>query len=218
MDSATLAQPQREFKVFPKLPIELRRLIWRATFPGPRLVRIRFNLASETFSSPTKFPIALGICSESRRETMRFYMRLFSSKVAIDYPRDERARIWFNPSVDVAFLSDYTDIGLSCYAVDAFPRLVHFAEDLEIVKYIAVAESHLRYANIIFSDNLDCTHLTRIVTAYSLVIKLGELVESGEFGELSIVADADRVPSIQKYLREVREGTGLHWLSAVYKP
>ncbi|KAF7861459.1 hypothetical protein EAF04_008024 [Stromatinia cepivora] len=79
------------FHPFPRLPLELRRKIWRSSLPGPRLIRI--SLRGENFMSNAALSIGLQICKESRDETLRFYKLCFAAQPS-------HARIYFNVDYD----------------------------------------------------------------------------------------------------------------------
>jgi hypothetical protein len=46
-ETSQLPQPQFKFICFPQLPKELQLQIWRATLPGPRVVKIRYSGVGE---------------------------------------------------------------------------------------------------------------------------------------------------------------------------
>lgn len=128
-----------EFHLFPKLPTELRLKIWRATFPGRRLVPIkaqtspgtvdltsrRNDPASNGFTSCVVIPKALRICKESRIEAERFYQLSFGVG---DHP----PRIYFDFSTDALYINS-SEI--------SFPDFCHFAKhskDVEKFQTIAL--------------------------------------------------------------------------------
>jgi hypothetical protein len=61
------------FTCFPKLPLELRLMIWRAVFPRGRMVEIEAQLNSFDYDGPP-VPSTLMINQESRKETLRHYL------------------------------------------------------------------------------------------------------------------------------------------------
>lgn len=95
-----------KFTFFPRLPLELRRKIWRATFPDPQTVvraeslfnylpRMEFSYSSDKFLALVKDhkvkirPVALRVNSESRAEALMAYgtvlpPKVFSSPAAIN--------------------------------------------------------------------------------------------------------------------------------------
>ncbi|TGO34949.1 hypothetical protein BHYA_0175g00020 [Botrytis hyacinthi] len=65
-----------KFHQFTLLPLELQRKIWRSLFPSSRTVPLSYNITSlQAYSSPP--PITLSICSESRSETLLYYILLY---------------------------------------------------------------------------------------------------------------------------------------------
>ncbi|KAJ5046765.1 uncharacterized protein L3040_003993 [Drepanopeziza brunnea f. sp. 'multigermtubi'] len=93
----------QELETFPKLPVELRLMIWRLSFPPSRLVRLHptFN------SSQDPLPVALRVNQESRREGLRHYYMVQRppdarfSKYAYFYPR----QVCINPKIDSVYIS-----------------------------------------------------------------------------------------------------------------
>ncbi|ESZ98451.1 hypothetical protein SBOR_1113 [Sclerotinia borealis F-4128] len=79
------------FHPFPRLSPQLRCKIWRASFPGPRLILV--SIEEGNLVSNASLPISLQVCQESRYETLRFYKLRF----AVD---PSNARIYFNPECD----------------------------------------------------------------------------------------------------------------------
>jgi hypothetical protein len=61
------------FTCFPKLALELRLMIWRATFPRGRKVKLPAQLRSFTYYGPP-LPSTLMTNQESRTETLRHYL------------------------------------------------------------------------------------------------------------------------------------------------
>jgi len=85
------------FQLFLKLPTELRQIIWRHALPGPRLVELLYDEDTGACTSRCPTPIVLWICSESRREAMRFYRPLFATERA-------EATIYLDPHTDELYL------------------------------------------------------------------------------------------------------------------
>ena len=58
----------RSFTIFPQLPPEIRRKIWKAALPGPRLISVGDLKCCPTvmFFGKTAFLLLLTVCSESR--------------------------------------------------------------------------------------------------------------------------------------------------------
>ncbi|KAI9046948.1 hypothetical protein LZ554_009023 [Drepanopeziza brunnea f. sp. 'monogermtubi'] len=67
------------FKCFMKLPSELRIKIWKITFPEPRIVPIRFNRATQQYTSNAPPPAALHVSIESRAVFLETYTNLILS-------------------------------------------------------------------------------------------------------------------------------------------
>lgn len=95
-DSSTTGQDLTEFTLFPRLTIEICLMIWRKTFPGPRLVTFRVAATGTSRKVPKSFrhqaPISLKVNQEGRNETLRQYQLLPSptgkitdSKAIIEY-------------------------------------------------------------------------------------------------------------------------------------
>ncbi|KFY72312.1 hypothetical protein V499_07537 [Pseudogymnoascus sp. VKM F-103] len=103
----------RRFKLFPKLPTEIRLMIWTLLLPPPRVVDIRMRRKSiptsageildvGRFISSVDHPIILHVCSESRRVARQHYKLSFPKKTNtewspaqtyIDFDNDT---VWFD--------------------------------------------------------------------------------------------------------------------------
>jgi hypothetical protein len=95
---------------FSRLPIEIRLMIWRRTFPrgngfgGRRRIRLaalRYGSndpMNRVFTSAST-PVALHVNRESRREALRHYRLLFNLGAGQDVPR--HTPIYYNPSLDI---------------------------------------------------------------------------------------------------------------------
>jgi hypothetical protein len=97
----------RDFHLFPKLPAELRLMIWAAALPGPRLVDVKFHFTDEgsrfgslpmRCTSRTPPPAILGVCSESREEALKKYSLCFTMWGG-------EATIYFDVEVDNLFIT-----------------------------------------------------------------------------------------------------------------
>ena len=93
---------RNKFTLFPKLPLELRRKVWRESFPAGRHV----SLDTNSGSSP-RLPTSLRVNRESRAETLRFYIVLFKSDLHKDKKITQQNEIpfCFNPARDSLWLS-----------------------------------------------------------------------------------------------------------------
>jgi hypothetical protein len=111
-----------EFHLFPKLIPELRTMIWRHTFPGPRKVYIHYGRAPLYINWNTKqierfadrgvdsavFPVALQINAGSRAETLRHYTLIHRDNWErfIDFKvYKDKKPICINPQIDFAYFS-----------------------------------------------------------------------------------------------------------------
>jgi hypothetical protein len=96
--------PLTEFHLYPDLPPEIRRVTMRYTYPGPRIVELRF---SEQVNSTQydlvceELPVALHVCKEWRNETMKSYPRLFEHRQC-----RRGCPTFFNPRIDTLHLRD----------------------------------------------------------------------------------------------------------------
>ncbi|PMD33994.1 hypothetical protein L207DRAFT_638569 [Hyaloscypha variabilis F] len=70
-------EPTESFKPFPKLPSEIRNLIWSLSLPGQRVIEIEWNHTSGRFFTSSPTPTTLSVCTEARAEAMRT-LRVFS--------------------------------------------------------------------------------------------------------------------------------------------
>jgi hypothetical protein len=119
-DEFTFTRSTPSFKLFPKLPLELRLKIWRLNFPEPRILK---NLSIDSsgiwqgqrFSFHCQQPNTLFVNHESRKETLKWYRDLSSSLDTSGGP------IYFSPARDALHLG-------SVYC---------FTEFLACVKYLA---------------------------------------------------------------------------------
>jgi hypothetical protein len=94
------------FEKFPELPREIRLLVWRSTFPDPRIVELQEGhnptgyfmgrYTKRSWVSPVSPPNTLWINHESRTETLRHYRLAFSRD---GYP----SRIWFDFDRDTVY-------------------------------------------------------------------------------------------------------------------
>lgn len=104
--TTSLGKPQKnispldKFTLFPKLPLEL----WCRIFfnlPGQRVVAVTLWKCKGEYigTSPAKVPAALHICSDARKEAMRFYKLIFGCKPANEHPRKLPDEKWFDNMV-----------------------------------------------------------------------------------------------------------------------
>src|SRR5437868_3062690 len=81
------------FESFTNLPSELRIKIWKFGFPEPRVVPVRFNRASQQYTSTSAPPALVHACSQSRSIFLETYTKLilsprYTSTVFIDFAHD----------------------------------------------------------------------------------------------------------------------------------
>ncbi|KAF4631318.1 hypothetical protein G7Y89_g6814 [Cudoniella acicularis] len=124
------------FMLLPKLPRELRLKIWKASLPGPRVVKIGYELCEycdyfeglcancECYFGKVKtaqpLPTALSVCRESRVEALKKY----SDK--INFPT---SFIRIDPRQDTLYFSRFTE-----HIVEVFPceTLHHSVQSLAL--------------------------------------------------------------------------------------
>lgn len=85
------------FHLFSALPVEIRLEIWQYTCCQPRVVEVYYDGALDQCITTTPQPVALRICSESRREALRLYQPLFGTTT-------HDARIYFHRDHDTLYL------------------------------------------------------------------------------------------------------------------
>lgn len=96
-----------EFHFFPKLPLEMRLMIWKKTFPAARAVLLQLERepkdekGPEIFKlvSPCSIPVALKVCQESRTEAKRRYElglanQFHEGRIYIDFEYDIVYMAW----------------------------------------------------------------------------------------------------------------------------
>jgi len=107
--------PGKSFTLFPKLPLELRRQIWRATFE-PRHVDLSIHecnhsnrLIHESFEPVLPYiPIALSVNRESRTEALQYYCYIFDNYANTSLePIELHPPVSFNPRIDSAYIADH---------------------------------------------------------------------------------------------------------------
>ncbi|KAE9366125.1 hypothetical protein N431DRAFT_299146, partial [Stipitochalara longipes BDJ] len=84
--SKAASGPLTKFDVFPKLPAELRHMVWKCHLPGPRIVTIQFEQDGRKhiyqFSATNALPFLLRVCHEAREVFLLRYKRY-----AFNHPR-----------------------------------------------------------------------------------------------------------------------------------
>ena len=95
---------------FGDLPNELRDEIWRYSFPGPRIIQVHYRQDKTFFFSGVSIPVALHVCSDSRKHALSVYKPLFTFDSAQDHEfPDVRRRkprpVYLNPMIDTVYLA-----------------------------------------------------------------------------------------------------------------
>ncbi|KAH7327168.1 hypothetical protein BKA65DRAFT_480887 [Rhexocercosporidium sp. MPI-PUGE-AT-0058] len=110
----SLPPPLTKFKLFPKLPLELRRRIWADAASVPRNVDLHCSIDNFHFFSTSCIPAILHTNSESRNEGLRHYKATFGR--AASSSREEKAsgcslepRIYVNWAVDTICVMSLLD-------------------------------------------------------------------------------------------------------------
>ena len=120
------------FTLFPNLPLELRRMIFRETFHEPRHVYLDCHRTSAVdpytsrrpLNRRSDLPVALHVCHETRTDALEHYqvvlqyefgftgIRFNEQPSSRDYPTKTfrpRKPFWFNSRVDTAYLNVLSD-------------------------------------------------------------------------------------------------------------
>jgi hypothetical protein len=102
----TASDTSREFTLFPKLPSELRDMVWKFTLPDPRILTLLCHRPTHTYQEPILFsrgPVSkantnvvatplLHTCSRSRQIALGRYERAFDDllnhPICFDWERD----------------------------------------------------------------------------------------------------------------------------------
>lgn len=64
---------ESEFTLFPRLPIELRFKIWKYALPGPRIVKIEFNIETDQWFCPFESQSESSSLSRTNKESREVY-------------------------------------------------------------------------------------------------------------------------------------------------
>jgi hypothetical protein len=115
------------FSLFPKLPIEIRQIIWRLTL-RPRVIEILHGVHDSCFYSRANLPVALVVCQDSRNALISSYPVSFGSALKVP-------QIRFNFSLDTLYFD--------CLFSDHF---FHFLDvltsrNVSELRYIAICEA-----------------------------------------------------------------------------
>ena len=137
------SQPQlnlvpSKFTFFPKLPSELRVMVWRHSMPGARIVELFWNEDTGICTSTCPPPITLSISREARSVALAYYKLCFQMG-------DAQPRIYFDMDIDELYLgignttsSDDERLPLDCL-IDTLA-----SDDRVEVRYLSVDHDLLR--------------------------------------------------------------------------
>ncbi|XMA11895.1 hypothetical protein WAI453_004686 [Rhynchosporium graminicola] len=119
-ETARMSLAANEFVLFPFLPLELRRQIWKYASDHTRFIQIvhqsppdapvskilhKFYKVARPSCQP---PPMLHASSESRREGLMYYKQF---KLEFRFPDDPEKRVYFNPTVDILLFATGTCTG-----------------------------------------------------------------------------------------------------------
>jgi hypothetical protein len=130
--TSQLTPPQFKFTRFPQVPKELQLQIWKATLPGPRVVKLRYTgvgkdarctstsrlearttlrycralLTSSIYLGRARIPVALHVCTDSRQVARKFYRPSFGLEGRSQQGSRWRVepKVYFDFERDVLFL------------------------------------------------------------------------------------------------------------------
>jgi hypothetical protein len=123
-----------KFTLFPKLPFELRRIIWRYSLPRRRVVDVLSDDKTGECKSPCPIPTALHVNSEARGVALESYELVFSTQKA-------NAMVYFDFSVDALYIgvgnfspsrSDPTSVLFRAMQYNDLKRIEHLIIDDQI--------------------------------------------------------------------------------------
>jgi 2EXR family len=86
-----------EFTLFPKLPLEMRLMIWKHSLPGPRLMEVFYEDTTGVCKSTCSLPIPLHANREARDVALESYELCFGTKKA-------PPMIYFNTDIDQLYV------------------------------------------------------------------------------------------------------------------
>jgi hypothetical protein len=153
------------FTLFPKLPTEIRSIIWKLTIE-PRVVEMKFD-DEKGFYSTIDYPVALEVCRDSRQAVIPSYSLCFGSSFY-------RAHTRFNFSLDTVYLDssflDYSRLFLVGLRDEEVSKIQHFAID-EMWEFVATYESPYNETLRGINESLQCmTSLNDLIEVHRLEI------------------------------------------------
>ncbi|KAJ4414310.1 hypothetical protein N0V85_003203 [Neurospora sp. IMI 360204] len=99
--TTTTTTTPRTFTLFPLLPTELRLAIWQASC-HPRILEIHYCPSQDRCFTPSKPPVILSVCRESRHEALsRIYAKAFGTRTHTS------GSIYFAPELDILYIPRY---------------------------------------------------------------------------------------------------------------
>ncbi|KAK3486012.1 uncharacterized protein B0T23DRAFT_243799 [Neurospora hispaniola] len=97
----TTSTAPNTFTLFPLLPTELRLAIWQASCHS-RILEIHYCPSQDRCFTPSKPPVILSVCRESRHEALsRIYAKAFGTRT---HPSGS---IYFAPDLDILYIPRY---------------------------------------------------------------------------------------------------------------
>ncbi|TEY57572.1 hypothetical protein BOTCAL_0213g00150 [Botryotinia calthae] len=153
-----------KFRLFPKLPFELRKRIWWYSLPGARMVELHY-FEGEYWTEEEQ-PIALYVCQESRKMALEVYKLLTST------PEYTTAITYFDYDVDILYLGVGNISSCQWLLVEMLQCGIKRG-DLEIFQHIAVDNdllSQLLWIHLFPSIHLQsskdsCPHVSSLFPA-----------------------------------------------------
>jgi 2EXR family len=213
------SQAQKElrgdFELFNELPKELRLPIWQLLLNdiGHRVVEIRPKIKEDKtvkyWQSHTSPPVLLGVCRESRNETLRFYTLAFGMP-------NVPATIPINFKLDTLFINfkDIPETELQ-QGIKHIEMSIGLNERVEI-KNLAINEKLWEHwpATPAFGE-FQLFQNTRIVVLLSGQSKSEFLLGQAPPGRLWLVAQLREAPQKNRYFAKLGDVT--HWMGAQKK-
>ncbi|KAH9215235.1 hypothetical protein DL95DRAFT_501109 [Leptodontidium sp. 2 PMI_412] len=120
----------RRFTLFPKLPVELRTMVWNFAIFAPRVLGVKrndYNKDGDTEFEPSTGPNVLRyINTESRKAAMEV------QKVIIDQNLVGEVGLFFNPLVDIVWFHHPTEFDINdptAWGIDSIYRISDWGKD-----------------------------------------------------------------------------------------
>lgn len=152
----------KRFLPFPRLPVELRLLIWQHAIPGPLVHELYpscptsspYNFKTRLQSNRRRIPTLLHTCQESREVALTHYSLMSYDPLPVTEPREAVAGImpfYFNPAVDTLFLNCVASIFLDVrwFLLDETPKSI---APMKGWKNVALDSLHMRFVAVVASD------------------------------------------------------------------